>query len=47
MLFAALGLLLGAAVLLWCFVLALTFAEGDSKDANGFRMRLLPTSVSD
>ena len=32
MLFVTLGLLLGGAVLLWCFVLTLTFADGDSEE---------------
>jgi hypothetical protein len=47
MLFVTLGLLLGAAGVLWCFVLALTFADGDSIEGTGFHMRLSPSSVND
>ncbi len=47
MLFVTLGLLLGAAGLLWCFVLALTFADVDTKEATGFHLRLSPSSLND
>jgi hypothetical protein len=33
--------------LLWCFVLALTFADGDSTEGVGFDRRLSPRSVTD
>lgn len=47
MLFVTLGLLLGAAALLWCFVLALTFADDDSIEGTGFDRHLSPSSVID
>jgi hypothetical protein len=47
MLFVTLGLLLGLVGLLWCFVLALTFADGDVGEGTGFHMRLSPTSLGD
>ena len=40
MLFVTLGLLLGAAALLWCFVLALTLADDDSMEETSFDKRL-------
>ena len=40
MLFVTLGLLLGAAALLWCFVLALTLADDDSMEGTSFDKRL-------
>jgi len=47
MLFITLGLLLGAAALLWCFVLALTFADDDSIEGTGLDRQLSPSSVAD
>ena len=47
MLFVTLGLLLGAAALLWCFVLALTLADAETGEGSGFDARLSPTSVKD
>jgi hypothetical protein len=47
MLFVTLGLLLGGAGLLWCFVLALTFDDGNSLVAGRFDRPLSPSSVSD
>ncbi len=47
MLFVTLGLLLGVAALLWCFVLALTFADDDSIEGTGFERHLSPSSVTD
>ena len=47
MLLVTLGLLLGAAALLWCFVLALTLGNGDTREGKGFDARLFPASVKD
>ena len=47
MLLVTLGLLLGAAALLWCFVLALTLGDGDTTEGKGFDARLFPASVKD
>lgn len=47
MLFVTLGLLLGAAALLWCFVLALAFSKDDSTKGAGFVTRLASSSVTD
>ena len=47
MLLVTLGLLLGAAGLLWCFVLALTLGDGDTGEGKGFNARLFPASVKD
>ena len=47
MLFVTLGLLLGAAALLWCIVLALEFADGEIEKGRGFNAHLSPTSVKD
>ena len=47
MLLVTLGLLLGAAALLWCCVLALTFADDESIAGAKFDRRLSPNSVSD
>jgi hypothetical protein len=47
MLLVTLGLLLGAAALLWCFVLALTYADGNSTGGDGFNRRLAPSSHTD
>ena len=47
MLLVTLGLLLGGAALLWCFVLALTFGDQETKEAAGFHARLSPSSVED
>jgi hypothetical protein len=47
MLLVTLGLLLGAAALLWCLVLALTLSDGDTREGEGFDARLLPASVKD
>jgi hypothetical protein len=47
MLFVTLGLLLGGAGLLWCLVLALTSADGESLAGERFDRRLSPSSVSD
>jgi hypothetical protein len=47
MLFITLGLLLGAAALLWCFVLVLTFADDDSIEGTGLDRQLSPSSVAD
>ncbi len=47
MLFLTLGLLLGIAVLVWCFVLVLTSADDDSLQETGPHMRLSPACVMD
>jgi hypothetical protein len=47
MLLVTLGLLLGAAALLWCVVLALTLGDGDTREGEGFDARLFPASVKD
>ena len=47
MLLVTLGLLLGGAALLWCFVQALTLGNGDTRERKGFDARLFPASVKD
>ena len=47
MLFVTLGLLLGGAGLLWCFVLALTSDDRDSLVGGRFDRPMPPSSVSD
>lgn len=47
MLLVTLGLLLGAAALLWGFVLALTCADGETSQGAGFHIRLPSHSTHD
>ena len=45
MLLVSLGLLLGAAALLWCFVLALTLGDSDTGEGKGCDARLFTASM--